>query len=67
MGLDDEQEKLRQAEEWVTSAAASGEQLRAAEDFIRHTLFCTHRSDLRRTAFYLLKKVNERAESTSAD
>lgn len=61
MGLDDEQEKLRQAGEWLMTG--SQEQQEAALDQIGHVLCHSQRKDLRMQAWALLhKKGNDGAQ-----
>lgn len=57
MGLDDEAEKLRQAEEWLSEGLPTVNR-EAAVDYIKNVLFYTQRADLRTKAFYLLQKAN---------
>jgi hypothetical protein len=54
MGLDDELEKLRQAEAWLTGEATA-EQHDAAIEHAAHVLYTTERQDLRHRAYHLLE------------
>lgn len=57
MGIDDEAEKLRQAEEWLNEGLPAIHR-EAAVEHIKYVLFNTTRDDLRGKAFYLLQKAN---------
>lgn len=57
MGLDDEAEKLRQAEEWLNEGCPAIHR-EAAIDYIAHVIYNTSRPDLRTKALYLLQKAN---------
>lgn len=52
MGLDDEAEKLRQAEQWL--ADGSDEQKQAAMDYVGEVLEYSQRADLRERAWAIL-------------
>lgn len=56
MALDDEAEKLRQAEEWVKSPSTPDQAVAAAE-YIAYVLHNTRRDDLRVKAFQILQQV----------
>jgi hypothetical protein len=58
MGLDDEAEKLRQAEEWLREGCPTIHRA-AAVDHITHVFYTTERQDLRHKAYRLLQEVNE--------
>jgi hypothetical protein len=58
MGLDDEAEKLRQAEEWIRDGTA--EQRSAAHDQIGHVLVHSDRRDLRKKAWDLIHLFHQR-------
>jgi hypothetical protein len=62
MGLDDEMEKLKQAEEWLNDGTA--EQRAAAHDQIGHVLVHSQRRDLRVKAWSLIHlfHVKEKAQ-----
>lgn len=57
MGLDDEQEKLRQARAWLCDPAATGEQCEAAFDHVTTVAASTQREDLREQALSLLREA----------
>jgi hypothetical protein len=58
MGLDDEAEKLRQAEEWFKDGKP--EQQKAALDHVGHVLATSQRRDLRSKAWKLLHRMEAR-------
>jgi hypothetical protein len=57
VGIDDEFEKLRQAEEWLNEGCPTIHR-EAALDHITQALCYTTRADIRTKAFYLLQKAN---------
>lgn len=59
MGLNDEQEKFRQAAEWLKTG--TGAQKLAAAEHLSHLLHFTTDADLRTKAFYALKGADEEA------
>jgi hypothetical protein len=61
MGADDEMEKLKQADEWMTTG--SKQQQEAALDQIGHVLCHSDRRDLRKFAWAILHKGEQRARS----
>ena len=58
MGLDDEMEKLKQAGEWI--ATGTDEQQGAALDQIGHVIATSKRPELRKLAWALLRKGEQR-------
>jgi hypothetical protein len=61
MGLDDEAEKLKQAEAWFKDGKP--EQQEAALDYIGHVLATSQRRDLRSKAWKLLHRMEAKAKT----
>jgi hypothetical protein len=62
MGLDDEAEKLKQAEQWAIDGTQ--DQREASLDYVGHILVHSDRPDLRKRAWALLRRleVKDRAQ-----
>jgi hypothetical protein len=61
MGLDDEAEKLRQAEAWFYDGTP--DQLEAALDYVGHVIAVSQRPELRSKAWRLLHRMEEKEKA----